>query len=39
MPGWIYTMTALDWVGMAATVAIYCVCAYRLGRNHETERV
>jgi len=32
MPNWIDTMTWYNWVGMAAVVATYCVCAYRIGR-------
>ena len=33
MEGWIYEMTWDNWVGMAAVVAMYCVCGWRLGRS------
>lgn len=33
MPGILNEMTAWNWVGMAAVVITYCVCAYRIGRD------
>lgn len=32
-------MTVWNWIGMAATVSVYCIYAYRIGRNHETEGI
>ncbi len=33
MPGILDAMTWYNWVGMAAVVATYCVCGWRLGRS------
>ena len=36
MPGILDAMTVWNWVGMAATIAAYCVAGYRLGRKAST---